>query len=104
MGNLTMLLKMIQPPGYVAQAGERKRHGHHGVHRKATRIHVRRSVEGFVERSTVLREMIEGGQAGLIGAVYDVETVTVEFLEDTFMLDEVKHFYLDVASAQRAAG
>ncbi len=49
----------------------------------------------------MLRELIERGQVGLIGAVYDVETGAVEFLEDTFMLGEVKHFYLDVAAARR---
>ena len=30
------------------------------------------------------------------GAMYDVETGHVEFLEETFMLGEIKHFFLDV--------
>jgi len=32
----------------------------------------------------------------LIGAIYDVKTGVVEFLEETFMCGSVKHFYLDV--------
>lgn len=102
MGNLTTLLNMIQPSVYIerAAADEQAASGPEFVDR-VTRTHVRRSVETVVERSTVLRELIEGGQVGIIGAVYDVETGSVEFLEDTFMLGEVKHFYLDVAGARR---
>ena len=40
--------------------------------------------------------MIENGGIALIGALYDVETGQVEFLEETLMLGEIKHFYLDV--------
>ena len=103
MGNLTTLLNLIQPSVYLeeAAAGRRASNDPEFVDR-VTHTHVRRSVESIVERSVLLREMIEQGQVGLIGAVYDVETGAVEFLEDTFMLGEVKHFYLDVASARRA--
>ena len=103
MGNLTTLLNMIQPSVYLARAGENGRDDCADAEfiDKVTHIHVKRSVESVIERSTVLRELIEQGQVGLIGAVYDVETGAVEFLEDTFMLGEVKHFYLDVAAARR---
>jgi carbonic anhydrase len=103
MGNLTTLLNTIQPSVYLESAARDGR-GASGAEfiDGVTRTHVRRSVETVVERSTVLREMIERGQVGLIGAVYDVETGAVEFLEDTFMVGEVKHFYLDVAAARRA--
>ncbi len=101
LGNLTTLLNMIQPSVYLERTvGERRDAGNPEFVEKVTHIHVRRSVESVVERSTVLREMIERGDVGLVGAVYDVETGAVEFLEDTFMLGEVRHFYLDVASAR----
>lgn len=102
MGNLTTLLNVIQPSVYLAGGGEQGRPCDDPEFvDKVTHTHVRRSVETVVERSTVLRELIERGQVGLIGAVYDVEAGTVEFLEDTFMLGEIKHFYLDVAAARR---
>lgn len=103
LGNLTTLLNLIQPSVYVEQAAAGDGGAPSGPELidKVTRTHVRRSVETVVERSMVLRGMIEGGQVGLIGAVYDVETGAVEFLEETFMLGEVKHFYLDVAGARR---
>jgi carbonic anhydrase len=103
LGNLTTLLNMVQPSVYLEQTVRERRSGDNPEFvDKVTQIHVRRSVEGVVERSPVLREMIERGQVGLIGAVYDVETGAVEFLEDTFMLGGVKHFYLDVADARGA--
>ena len=40
--------------------------------------------------------MIEKSEIALIGAMYDVETGSVEFLEETLMLGEIKHFFLDV--------
>lgn len=102
LGNLTTLLNLIQPSVYLEEAaGGRRTAADPEFINHVTHTHVRRSVEGIIERSTVLRELIERGEVGLIGAVYDVETGAVEFLEDTFMLGEVKHFYLDVAGARR---
>jgi carbonic anhydrase len=49
-----------------------------------------------VERSVVIRQLIESGQVGLIGGTYSVETGDVTFFDDTWMCGEVKHFYLDV--------
>lgn len=103
MGNLTTLLNMIQPSVYLERTTlDRRTADNAEFVEKVARIHVRRSVESVIERSIVLREMIERGEVGLIGAVYDVETGAVEFLEDTFMSGDIKHFYLDVASAHRA--
>lgn len=101
LGNLTTLLNLIQPSVYLERAAGGGASSDPEFVHNVTHTHVRRSVESVVERSTVLRELIEDGQVGLIGAVYDVETGAVEFLEDTFMLGEVKHFYLDVAAARR---
>jgi carbonic anhydrase len=104
LGNLTTLLNMIQPSVYLERTvHDRRDSSNPGFVEKVAHIHVRRSVESVIERSIVLREMIEHGEVGLIGAVYDVETGSVEFLEDTFMHGEVKHFYLDVASVKGAA-
>ena len=61
-----------------------------------TTIQVKRSVETIIEQSIVLREMIEKEKIALIGAIYDVENGTVEFLEETLMHGDIRHFYLDV--------
>jgi carbonic anhydrase len=97
LGNLTTVLNLIQPSVYLERTVQANRtSGNQEFVDKVTRIHVKRSVESIIERSIVLREMIEKEQIGLIGAIYDVKTGVVEFLDDTFMLGGVKHFYLDV--------
>jgi carbonic anhydrase len=97
LGNLTTLLNKIQPSVYFERATmEDRTSSNPDFVERVMAIQVKRSVENIVERSIVLREMIEKSQVGLIGAIYNVDDGEVEFLEDTFMLGEVKHFYLDV--------
>lgn len=97
MGNLSTLLNKIQPSVYYERTvTENRTSENREFVEKVSRIQVKRSVELVIEQSVILREMIENGQVGLIGAIYDVKTGVVEFLEETFMLGSVKHFYLDV--------
>jgi carbonic anhydrase len=100
LGNLTTILNLIQPSVYLERTvRDNRTSGNQEFVDKVTRIHVKRSVESIIERSIVLREMIEKEQIALIGAIYDVKTGVVEFLDDTFMLGAVKHFYLDIPEA-----
>ena len=98
MGNLSTLLNLIQPSVYMERSVRDERDSKNAEFvEKVARIHVRRSIENVVERSVVLREMIEKGEIALVGAMYDVETGAVEFFDDTLMQGEIKHFYLDVS-------
>jgi carbonic anhydrase len=97
LGNLSTLLNKIQPAVYFErETTEDRTSSNADFVTNVSRIQVKRSVETIIEQSVVLREMIEKGQIGLIGAVYDVETGVVEFLEDTLMNGEIRHFFLDV--------
>jgi len=106
MGNLSTLLNKIQPSVYYERTVVENRNSKNEEFvEKVTRIQVKQSLEAIVERSVILREMIEKGELGLIGAIYDVETGVVEFLEDTFMLGTIKHFYFDTDGvAQMGSG
>jgi carbonic anhydrase len=96
MGNLSTLLNKIQPSVYYERTVTENRNSKNDEFvEKVTRIQVKQSLEAIVERSVILREMIEKGTLGLIGAIYDVETGNVDFLEDTFMFGKIKHFYFD---------
>lgn len=98
MGNLSTLLNKIQPSVYYEKTvTENRNAGNSEFVEKVSRIQVKRSVEEVIERSIILREMIENKEIGLIGAVYDIDTGLVDFLEETFMFGEIKHFYLDVS-------
>lgn len=97
LGNLSTLLNKIQPAVYLERATiENRTSSNPEFVANVARNQIKRSVECIVEQSVVLREMIEKAQIGLVGAVYDVETGGVEFLEETLMIGEVKHFYLDI--------
>ena len=97
MGNLSTLLNKIQPSVYYERTVTENRNAKNEEFvEKVCRIQVKRSIESIVHQSVIMREMIEKGKIGLIGAIYDVETGRVEFLEETFMLGSIKHFDLDV--------
>ncbi len=102
LGNLSTLLNHIQPSVYYESATKENRTSKNGefVQRVAD-IQVQRSVEQVIERSVVLREMIEAGEIGLIGAMYDVGSGVVSFMKDTWMCGEIRHFYLDRARLQQ---
>jgi carbonic anhydrase len=103
MGNLSTLLNKIQPSVYYERTvRENRTSENEDFVGKVARIQVKRSVETIIQQSLILREMVEKGEIGLIGALYDVETGLVEFLEETFMLGEIKHFYLDVVGENAA--
>ena len=104
LGNLSTLLNKIQPAVYFErETKENRTSSNADFVGNVARNQVKRSVEHIVEQSIVLRELIESGKVGLVGAYYNVETGSVEFLEETLMLGEVKHFYLDVNRAKNAA-
>ena len=98
MGNLSTLLNKIQPSVYFERTVLANRTAENAEFvERVSRIQIKRSVEEIVERSVILREMIEKGEIGLIGAIYNIETGIVEFLEETLMFGEIKHFYLNVS-------
>ena len=43
---------------------------------------MRDSIHEIRERSSILRELIDSGQVGIAGAMYDVATGTVTFMAD----------------------
>ncbi|HUU34376.1 MAG TPA: carbonic anhydrase family protein [Vicinamibacterales bacterium] len=96
LGNLSTLLNMIQPAVYFERTvAENRTSKNPDFVDRVAQIQVRRAVEGVIERSMVLRDMVEKGEIGLVGAMYDVGTGTVQFFDDTYMCGSVRHFYLD---------
>lgn len=103
-GNLSTLLNKIQPSVYYEKTVAENRTAENSEFvEKVSEIQVKRSVEKIVEESLILREMIGNKKIGLIGAIYDVDTGRVEFLEETFMFDEIKHFYMNVEHREKAS-
>ena len=79
MGNLTGLLAKIRPA--VAAAGCSDAKDDHCVTKVATE-NVRLALAQIRGRSPFLAEQIDAGKIGLVGALYDVSTGVVTFLEN----------------------
>lgn len=91
LGNLTGLLNKIAPAVFAEKTIQTERNSHNGKFVEAVNhIHVERSVQAIMEQSNILRDMIQKGEVGIIGAVYDVETGIVNFKEQTLILEKNK--------------
>ncbi len=88
MGNLTALLSKIQPAVYDENTVKENRTSSNAefVEKVAT-INVKRTVHGIMERSTILKEMIEKGEIGIIGGTHDITTGEVNFYADATVIN-----------------
>ena len=82
MGNLTALLSKIQPAVYDEKTETENRSSKNAdfVEKVAT-INVKRTVQGIMQRSPILKEMIEKGEIGIVGGTHDISTGQVTFFE-----------------------
>src|SRR4051812_10254073 len=87
MGNLTGLLNKITPSVYAEKTVKHNRTSSNPEFVEAvTHLHTERSVQAIMEQSHILRNMILNGEIGIVGALYDVETGVVTFLDDTLVI------------------
>jgi carbonic anhydrase len=84
MGNLTALLTKIRPAvdDENTTATNRSASNDEFVENVST-INVKRTVKAIMERSPILKEMVEAGEIGIIGGKHDIATGEVTFLTET---------------------
>lgn len=88
MGNLTALLTKIRPAvDDESTVTENRNSSNAEFVEKVSTINVKRTVRAIMERSPILKEMIESGQIGIAGGTHDISTGSVEFYEDTLILN-----------------
>ena len=88
MGNLTALLSKIQPAVYDEKSvTENRNSGNAEFVEKVASINVKRTVHAIMERSPILKEMIQAGTIGIVGGTHDITTGEVNFYEDTQILN-----------------
>jgi carbonic anhydrase len=86
MGNLTALLSKIKPAVYDEKTEtENRNSGNSGFVEKVAAINVKRTVHAIIERSPILKEMIDAGEIELIGGNHDIATGEVSFYDDTLL-------------------
>jgi len=100
MGNLTELLSKLQPAVYseseTTAVDQRNSKNGTFVENVAT-LNVKRSVKSIIERSYILEEMLNMGEIGIVGAMYNIETGKVDFYEDVSYLKDEKNPAFDLA-------
>lgn len=87
MGNLTSLLSKIRPAvdDELTVKSDRNSSNPEFVE-KVSEINVKRTVKSIMERSPILKEMIESGEIGIVGATHDITTGDVKFYEDAMII------------------
>ncbi len=94
MGNLTELLSKLQPAVYSESEtiAADKRNSKNGIFvENVATLNVKRSVKSIIERSYILEEMLDNGEIGIVGAMYNIETGKVEFYEDVSYINDEKN-------------
>jgi carbonic anhydrase len=83
MGNLTSLLAKIRPAIDDETSVTENRHSSNEEFvEKVTLINVKRTMSSIVQRSPILKEMLENQEILLVGGVHNIATGAVEFHED----------------------
>lgn len=89
MGNLTSLLSKIRPAVDDEVTTKENRNSDNGDFvEKVSLINVKRTVKSIMERSPILKEMIEKGEIGIVGGTHDITTGEVKFLDDTIIIND----------------
>lgn len=84
MGNLTALLSKIRPAVDDETATKENRNSNNPVFvENVATINVKRTVKSIMERSPILKEMIESGQIGIVGGTHHITTGEVTFYPET---------------------
>jgi len=88
MGNLTALLTKIRPAvdDELTTIEDRNSSNANFVEKVAT-INVKRTVKAIMERSPILKEMIENGEIGIVGGTHDITTGLATFHTETMIVN-----------------
>jgi carbonic anhydrase len=88
MGNLTALLSKLQPAVNAETKTTENRNSSNSVFVEGVAaLNVRHTVAEILARSPILKEMIDSGAIGIAGAMYNVETGTVDFYDETCIVN-----------------
>jgi len=80
MGNLTELLSKIQPAVYEEKVTTNERNSKNSTFvENVSEINVKRSVKNILERSSILKQMVDNGEIAVIGAMHNLESGEVVF-------------------------
>lgn len=84
MGNLTALLSKVRPAvdDETTEKNDRTSKNNTFVE-KVTLLNVQRTVKSILERSPIIKELLESGQIGIIGGMHNIQSGKVDFDQST---------------------
>jgi carbonic anhydrase len=83
MGNLTALLSKIRPAVDDEETITQNRNSNNAEFvEKVALINVKRTVKSILQRSPILKEMVEKGEIGIVGGTHDLATGQVSFFDE----------------------
>ncbi len=83
MGNLTELLAKLKPARDAVPEDGTPRNSHNEVFvDRVAEMNVQKQVKQLIDDSPILRDLVKDGKLKVVGAMLDVETGRVEFLDD----------------------
>lgn len=83
LGNLTSVLKHIHPAIAAETTTTENRHGeNYDFVTKVARLNVIHSVHEIINRSPIIKKMVDEGTVGIVPAMYDVATGGVTFYDN----------------------
>jgi carbonic anhydrase len=87
MGNLTALLTKIRPAVEDELTTKENRNSANAAFvEKVSTINVKRTVRTIMERSPILKELIESGKVGIVGGTHNITSGKVTFYDDTMKI------------------
>jgi carbonic anhydrase len=99
MGNLTELLAKLQPAVYQEKETNADRTSKNTTFvENVSTINVKRNVINIIERSFIIEQMVESGEIGVVGAMYNIDTGKVHFYEDVMYIRDDKNPAFSVAN------
>jgi carbonic anhydrase len=88
MGNLTGLFNKIQPAIYDEKSETTNRSSSNPEFvEKVSAINIKRTLHAIMERSPILKEMVEAGVVGLVCGKHDITSGVVTFYDDTLIIN-----------------
>lgn len=83
MGNLTELLSKIQPAIYEEKTTTENRTSSNSEFvENVAALNVKRTVQSILQRSPIIKDLLDNKQIGIVGGMHNVSTGEVEFYED----------------------
>ncbi|HYG51028.1 MAG TPA: carbonic anhydrase family protein [Flavobacteriales bacterium] len=90
MGNLTALLSKIQPAVNEEKTTIENRNSKNSAFvENVAKINVKRTVKLILEKSPILKDMVESGQIGIAGGIHNITTGEVIFFPETIYLPDM---------------